>query len=217
MIQLPSELLIDIFLLACADSTHGVEQRLQLAQVCAYWRAVALDYPTFWAHIVVRTSRDATQISIALLRSRDSLLDVELHAPRFQRILSGAKEQAVVDALIAPKQRLRLKRLVMTSASAKPLLALLGTGLEFPALEVLELRRIFKEKRLSLCFEAPLLRRLVLSQLNLRTWDNLITTSLQRLDLDGRAMDDIPQELLLTILHRCTALRHLEWNVPCDL
>ncbi|KZW01381.1 hypothetical protein EXIGLDRAFT_77629 [Exidia glandulosa HHB12029] len=209
MIQLPGELLIDVFVLACG---HDLEQKLHLAQVCAYWRAVALDYPTFWARIVVRTSRDAARLPISLARSGDRPLDVELYSQRHTGTLSSSDERAVVDALMAPNQRLRLKRLFMSTSGSEPLLAILGSGLDFPALEDLEIRTSDTQHRLAPRLEAPTVRRLMLSGLKFVSGDSLITPSLEHLYL-GVFVEDGPWKLLSTIMRRCTALHHLEWNV----
>ncbi|KZW01378.1 hypothetical protein EXIGLDRAFT_760871 [Exidia glandulosa HHB12029] len=215
MAQLPSELLSEVFSLACAERTHDIEQKLRLAQVCADWRAVALGYPSFWATIRVETSRDAAWLPMALARGGDSALDVELwwqhtgYSPSF----SDAEEQAVVDALMAPKQLLRLKRLFVAPAAPVLLSALLGPGSKFPALEDLEFQEDFEYfAPVADRLEAPSLRRLVLSGLCPASYDFLDTPSLEHLSIKN-AFPDEKDRLLTTILYRCTALRFLDWGV----
>ncbi|KZW01384.1 hypothetical protein EXIGLDRAFT_830104 [Exidia glandulosa HHB12029] len=220
MIQLPSELLVDVFILACGDSTHRIEQKLHLAQVCAYWRAVALAYPTFWAHIGVRTSRDAALLPIALAYSGDCALDVALswQSDDDKKLLSSAEQHAVVDVLLASKQRRRIKRLYVEYSDA-PLVSLprlLGARVTFSALEILEFKGT-SGLPFDPCLDAPSLCTLVLDELfDLGSWDTLLTPSLEHLHVTI-VMGSSDAELaclLATILRRCTALRHLEWNVP---
>lgn len=220
MIQLPAELLIYIFNFACASDTYDIEWKLHLAQVCTYWRAVALTYPSFWAQIRIRTSRDARLLSAALAHSRDSALDIELcWQPRYNdTILSDAPQFAVVDALRAPAQRSRLKRLYVkyTNAPPKFLRVLLEAGLVFPALEDLDIEGIhyiqpFLDPRL----DAQRLRSLSWYHVNLTSWDILIASSLEHICLDDVVVGEAAK-LLTTILRRCSNLRHLEWNVSSN-
>ncbi|KZW01376.1 hypothetical protein EXIGLDRAFT_718501 [Exidia glandulosa HHB12029] len=217
MIQLPTELFIDIFSLACAADTYDIERKLHLAQVCVYWRAVALTYPTFWSQIRIRTSRDATFLNVALAHSRDSALDIELswQPRRDDTILSDAQKHAVVEALRAPAQRSRLRCLCVDYVNVPPnaLRLLLGAGLEFPALEDLAITgKYCKQPFLEPHLQAQCLRRLSLSQVDFTSWDTLIASSLEHVCLDDVVVGE-SAKLLTTILRRCAALRHLEWDV----
>ncbi|KZV83498.1 hypothetical protein EXIGLDRAFT_728288 [Exidia glandulosa HHB12029] len=222
MSQLPCELLISVFSLVCAEDTRSIEQKLRLAQVCAYWRAVALDYRTFWTRIRIKTLQDAALLPIVLAHSGHNALDVELcweypiyHLPS-KSPLSGAETRAVVDALLVPAQRLRLKRLYVfwTAPMPKSLDLLLGAGLTFPALEHLEVHGACHKLDLVPCLETPLLRSLLISKLCVQSWDTLIPPSLERLDLSQAEADDAAA-LLAAILNRCYALEDFGWDVEC--
>ncbi|KZW01371.1 hypothetical protein EXIGLDRAFT_718499 [Exidia glandulosa HHB12029] len=217
MTALPSELLIEIFDLVCAADAHDIEQKLHLAQVCVYWRAVALTYPTFWSQIRIRTSRDAMLLSVALVHSRDSALCIDLfwQPRRDDTILSNAQRLAVVDMLRAPAQRSRLKHLGVKFANVPPtaLRTLLGAGIEFPALEYLEIKGMhYIQPFLELRLHAQCLRRLSLSRVDITLWGTLVASSLEHVCLDGVVVGE-PAKLLTTILRRCAALAHLEWNI----
>ncbi|KZW01379.1 hypothetical protein EXIGLDRAFT_760872 [Exidia glandulosa HHB12029] len=169
-----------------------VSSRDCLARVCAYWRAVALDYPTFWAHIVVRTSRDAALLAIALERSSGGVLDVELCD---ERISSAVEQRAVVETLLAPEHRLRLIRLSVKYTNMMPesLLPLLCAGDVFPALHDLVIQGTYgRLPYLAPSLEAPSLRTLVLSglELVLQSWHTFITPSLEHLCLHVVQYDD---------------------------
>jgi hypothetical protein len=53
---IPSHLLEIIFLLSASDDRVKVEERaftaIAVSQVCRYWRAVALEFPAIWGHII---------------------------------------------------------------------------------------------------------------------------------------------------------------------
>ncbi|KZW01367.1 hypothetical protein EXIGLDRAFT_830096 [Exidia glandulosa HHB12029] len=204
MIELPSELVIDIFDLACAEDAHDIEQKVHLAQVCAYWRAVALAYPTFWARIRIRTPRDGVPFRIALGRSGDTSLDVELpwQDRVEERILTDVEQCDVIEALIAPAQRLRLKRLYVEHSRAVHESLLHYSALAWTFLS----SKIWSSR-------APSLRKVALSTVDLELWETLITSSAVEhlyLYLATYMNKDVP--LLTRILSRCPALRLLEWD-----
>ncbi|KZW01375.1 hypothetical protein EXIGLDRAFT_760868 [Exidia glandulosa HHB12029] len=219
MTQIPSELLIYVLNLACAEDIYDIVQKFRLAQVYVYWRAVALDHPTFWARIRIKTSKDAILLPSALAHSVGATLDVEIiwkHCSHLATILPDAEQHAVVAALLAPAQRLRLGRFCFQYSYAMQgsLIPLLGAGLDFPALTNLEIQGVYgAQGSLQLRLGASSVRNLALSHVNVASWDTLIIPSLKRLYMKTPLGRETVW-LLTTILSRCTVLRELEWNNP---
>ncbi|KZW01357.1 hypothetical protein EXIGLDRAFT_760855 [Exidia glandulosa HHB12029] len=130
-------------------------------------------------------------------------------------VLSGPAQRTVIDVLMAPSQRLRLKRLFIQYSSKKqesiPLF--LSAGLTFPALEDLEVKK-YGQTSLALLLQAPSLLRLVLSGSNFELSVPLIVSSLVSVSVVGEPNESAAR-LLATILCQCPALEHLKWNAPC--
>ena len=74
--KLPTELLVETFKHARPDNildAHAKKYPTPLAQVCRYWRSVALDAPTLWSNIYITkyyTEKTRIAARISLERSK---------------------------------------------------------------------------------------------------------------------------------------------------
>ena len=162
--KLPAELLVEIFKHARPDGIYDVyfkQYPTPLAQVCRYWRSVALEAPSLWSNIYI-TKRYMGEVKEAartnLERSKACPLFLTWFSNHWQ---TDADAQEVIDDLIVPYAD-RWQRITLIANGdevADALHAVMGP-LDFRILQDLEISRsASRSSGLTLCRNAPLLRR----------------------------------------------------------
>ncbi|KAJ6510576.1 hypothetical protein C8R45DRAFT_964551 [Mycena sanguinolenta] len=108
--ELPHDILYELFVLCVKTSPQDPSVPVVLSQVCHPWRAVALDAPTLWTHIILHTYPGRRQRHLRtnafLERSRGLPIHMHLHAGRLQRW----QESGIISTHAA-----RLQTLTLTS------------------------------------------------------------------------------------------------------
>ena len=164
--KLPNELLVEIFKHARPDNildAHAKKYPTPLAQVCRYWRSVALDAPALWSNIYVMkyyTEETRMAARVGLERSKMCPLFLTWFSKEGQ---TNAEAQEVIDDLIIPYAN-RWQRITLIADGeevADALHAVMGP-LDFQILQDIEVSRPTgrpSPSGLALCRNAPLLRR----------------------------------------------------------
>ena len=164
--KLPMELLAEIFKHARPDNildAHIKKYPTSLAQVCRYWRSVALGAPTLWSNIYIMkyyTEETRMAARISLGRSRRCPLFLTWFSKEGQ---TNAEAQEVIDDLVIPYAN-RWQRITLFADGdevADALVAMMEP-LNFEILQDIEISRPSwgpDTSGLTLCRNAPLLRR----------------------------------------------------------
>ena len=164
--KLPTELLVKVFKHARPDNimdAHAKTYPTPLAQVCRYWRSVALDASTLWSNIYIMkyyTEKTRMAARISLERSKTCPLFLTWFSKEGQ---TNAEAQEVIDDLIIPYAD-RWQRITLMADGeevADALVAAMGP-LDFQILQDIEISRPSWGpyiSELTLCRNAPLLRR----------------------------------------------------------
>ena len=167
--KLPTELLVDIFRHARANTARGSYNErypypVAVSHVCRNWRTVALSAPTLWTNVLIlgryrEETRDTARAYLERSRTCPVFLTWLTKSGRFCR----GEVRGVIEDLIIPAAK-RWQRITLNAgkeAIPDPLLTTMGY-LDFPILQDVEISWTpflgpFSPK--NTCRSAPLLRR----------------------------------------------------------
>ena len=194
---------------------------IALAQVCRHWRTVALDAPTLWTNIFIMEyhtegAREAARTYLDRSKTCPIFLTwfSELEHPR-------TDPRAVIESLIIPGAE-RWQRITLISENDSSPVALFATmaSLDFTVLRDIEISYLtgnLRPAKVSLCHNAPLLRRCRLRRVpffpslpsNLVVLDCVYSMlGRERFDLDP---------LLEFLPHVSHSLEHLRFGPPTQV
>ncbi|KAJ7639291.1 hypothetical protein FB45DRAFT_905215, partial [Roridomyces roridus] len=129
--ELPTEILLNIFKQAIDSGPFepgGTAMALALSQVCAAWRAVALDCPEFWRHIRLSSASSLSKLAEISSRSKGGHISVAMdhrqpsptrtitHQWSLLNSLTGHRERIHTLSVIAPIRVLDLLSSVLFRA-----------------------------------------------------------------------------------------------------
>lgn len=212
--NLPADVLLEIFhayRTSCLeDIDEGADpckpyEWIWASHACRHWRSVAIESPTLWALVVVTHAIEC--IKTMIKRSRNAPLIVRAHPAKLKRVFDQ-------DALSAVFEVLHRVRDIDFCAESQSLTKL-GHLPSSKSAEVLENFYVYNQSRwscgmgspLAFITDAPNLRSLFLSGLNLNQSSRMIVPSLVRLTWEASNPAD-PQQLLVA-LAPLKQLRHL--------
>ena len=168
---LPSDILAEIFLMAVFPGLHAdsTSTPWALSQVCAEWRAVALDTPLLWNSFAVRLTRKQKTptflpfLSLLLDRSRQIPLDLTITIS-FMNLQSEDSDfqHPAIPLLVRHAERWRFLRLDMFTTMFKAFRAIKG---RLHCLETLQLSfdHLSPKDDLDIFEVAPCLRKVAIS------------------------------------------------------
>lgn len=221
--KLPTELLVEIFQHARADSLWDAYQEeypypVALAQVCRLWRSLALSAPTLWTNIYIMEY--CTKWTEELARA---YLERSKTCPIFLTWFSKPEQYpnntrgVINDLIIAGAERWQRITLISGSYSVPDTFVTAMGSLDFPTLQDIEISSLVGDlspSKPTLCRNAPLLRRCRFRGVpslpplpsNLVVLDcELSTTGITEFDLDP---------LLEFLPHVSHSLEHLRFGPP---
>ncbi|KAF9645229.1 hypothetical protein BDM02DRAFT_607219 [Thelephora ganbajun] len=167
--KLPTELLVEIFNRARADNVRDAYNEkypypVALAQVCRYWRRLALGAPTLWTNIrVTKYYTEGTREVARIYLERSKTCPIFL--TWFSKSEQTAPDaQGVINDLIIPgAERWQRITLIAENEAVPGALLTAMRSLDFPILRDVEISSLLAELSPSaeptLCRNAPLLRR----------------------------------------------------------
>jgi len=221
--KLPTELLVEIFRHARADSLYDAHNEKQpypvaLSQVCRHWRTVAIDAPTLWTDIrVLGYHTEAAKRTTRIYLERSKTCPIFL--TWFTEEEFRTDVTAVVERLITPAAE-RWQRITLIAGTEVAPEALLTAmeSLDFPILRDIEISRVPWMEPFSstptLCRSAPLLRRCrfrdIFSPPSLPS--NLVVLDCTFLALGSTEFDLDP--FLEFLPHVAHSLEHLRFGPP---
>ncbi|KAJ7348922.1 hypothetical protein DFH08DRAFT_131767 [Mycena albidolilacea] len=186
---LAPELLLEIMFML----PDNIGQKFTIAQVSQFWRDVALDSHLFWSSFTGDSKADYRRLPLMLERSGSStMLNIQF---RFKYLDFVARR---TDTSMLVPYVARIETLDMTFSVPVDATALLGSGLEFPALRTLCLASSAYNNATRLLFTAPQLRTLDVGYIDLTNWAILLSPSLERVRLWGGTL-----EMLVGVLKQC--------------